>query len=107
MPGPRLPIEASDVSRPADFTAAPQNHALAVLSPIKPLQGVVVARRPDQLTAPASLAVPLNLAGAGIRLSSPPIVLPSYFSVMLASALETPSAAVVRKRSLFNFSPAE
>src|SRR5262245_4071170 len=49
MPGPRLPIEASDVSRPADFTAAPQNHALAVLSPIRPLQGVVVARQPGSI----------------------------------------------------------
>jgi hypothetical protein len=40
-------------------------------------------------------------------LSSPAIVLPSYFSVMLASSLETASAAAVRKRSLFSFSPAD
>ena len=85
----------------------PKSPIAVVLSPSSPFRLLSLRAGRDQLTAPASLAVPLNLSGPGIRLSSPAIVLPSYFSVMLASSLETPSAAAVRKRSLFSFSPAE
>src|SRR5262245_46058178 len=103
-PQPRPPIKASDV-RAAGLTAAPQNHPWWFF----PHQAHSCCCRChlDQLTAAAALALPLNLSGPGIRLSSPAIVLPSYFSVILASSLETPSAASVRKRSLFSFSPAE
>src|SRR6478736_2777997 len=90
---------------PRQFHGSPPKSPIAVvLSPSSPF------RFPagwDQLAALAFLAVPLNLSGPGIRPSSPTIVLPSYFSVVLASSVETPSAAAVRKRSLFSFSPAE
>src|SRR5215831_15618127 len=92
---------------PRRSQAPPQNHPSRWFFPHQPHSGSLLAVGRDQLAAPASLAVPLNLSGPGIRLSSPDIVLPSYFSVMLVSSLETPSAAVVRKPSLFNFSPAE
>jgi hypothetical protein len=60
-----------------------------------------------QSTALASLALPLVLSAPGMRASSPAIVVPSYFSVMLKRSFAMPSAAAFREASLFSLKPAE
>src|SRR5690606_24294421 len=107
-PEARRPIEMPDKRRAVGLTATIQNRPSRRFDlPWRPSWVQSLGAGSDQSAAPGFDALPLNSAGAGIRLSSPAIVLPSYFPVIVASTSEVPSAAAVRNSSLLSLSPAE